>query len=101
MDIESWGVHGPIMLAGLAGGLCYVLRPRPITLREASGNLVTATLTSNYCYELGSHYLGAGYGLFFAAFATGLAAPLLINWLLLKAGKLGVNGNGNGIKEPK
>jgi hypothetical protein len=86
MDIETFGLHGSILIAGFAGGLCYVLSGKP-TIREAVSNLVVATLTTNYSYELGSRWLGAGTGIGLAAFATGVAAPLIIRYLIGRAQK--------------
>jgi hypothetical protein len=93
MDIETIGLHPAILLAGFAGGLCYVLSGKP-TIREATSNLVVATLTTNYSYELGSRWLGAGTGIGLAAFATGVAAPLVIRSLIRRAAKYSNDGDG-------
>jgi hypothetical protein len=91
MDIEAIGLHPAILLAGFAGGLCYVLSGKP-SIREATSNLVVATLTTNYSYELGSRWLGAGTGIGLAAFATGVAAPMIIRFFIQRAAKFSLNG---------
>ena len=97
MDIEAVGLHGPILIAGFAGGLCYVLSGNP-TIKKALSDLVVATLTANYSYELGSRYLGAGTGIGLAAFFTGLAAPFIIKAMIERVQRFAVS---NEKKESK
>jgi hypothetical protein len=92
--LEAWGLHGPVLLAGFAGGLVYVMAGKP-TIFDAMRSLVMATLTTNYAYEVGTHYLGPGTGISFAAFFTGLASPFIVKALLRKAQSFTLS-NGNG-----
>lgn len=97
-SLEAFGLHGSVLLAGFAGGLCYVMTVKP-PLWDSIRALVVATLTTNYAYELGSKYLGAGTGIGLAAFSTGLAAPFIIRAIIYRAQQWsGTNGNGKDTK---
>lgn len=77
-DLESLGLHAPMLLAGFAGGVCYVaLQEGKPSIWGAVSGIIVATLSANYLSELLANYLKLGTLVGPAAFLMGLTA----NWV--------------------
>lgn len=84
VNIDEWGFHGPILLAGFSGGICYVaLQPVKPSPWMAMGSLLVASLTANYLSVLTGQYLGIYVTP--AAFITGLCATWICKAIMKKA----------------
>lgn len=84
-ELESLGFHGVVLMAGFAGGVCYVALQEGMNLRAACSSIVVAVFTANYLSELAAHYLGLGTLLGPAAFIMGLTATWVCKAIMRKA----------------
>ncbi len=84
IDLEGFGLHAAVMLAGFAGGLCYVaLQPGRPSIWGVFSGLSVATLTANYLCQVAAKYLGTPE--LPAAFVMGLTATWVCRALMRRA----------------
>jgi hypothetical protein len=87
--LDAVGIHAPLLLAGFAGGLCYIATsPTPPSLWNACSGLAIGMLTANYLSELGSRVLGLGSGALAGAFGIGVCGTFVCKWIVLRAKSL-------------
>jgi hypothetical protein len=97
--LDEIGLHAPALLAGFAGGVCYVavLSGRP-SIWTAGTSLVVATLTANYLSEIAARYIGTV--TLPSAFITGLCATWVCKAIIRKA-QSWTPGSGSPPEPPK
>jgi hypothetical protein len=88
--LEAMGLHGPVLVAGFSGGVCYVVLPNgEPSPRTIISGIVVGTLTSNYLSTLAVSYLpveraGVPAGTIggAAAFIVGLCGPWICKTII-------------------
>ena len=84
--LDSLGLHAPLLLAGFAGGVCYVATsPTPPSLWNACSGITVGMFTANYLSELGTKVLGLGPGAFAGAFGIGVCGTWICKWIVSRA----------------
>lgn len=84
MTLEEFGLNAPVLIAGFAGGVCYLTAPgEPPKVGTIVCGLLTSTLTANYVVLVASKYLGAPE--LFSAWVVGLTATWICKRIVKKA----------------
>ena len=77
--MENLGLHDGLLIAGFAGGVCYVCaqQEKP-DVRTIITSLIMGTIAANYVSQVASHYVGDGVPILCVAWGIGVGAKWVI-----------------------
>lgn len=101
VDLDAWGIHGPVMLAGFSGGICAVgILEQKAKLWRTVTTVLISTLVANYLSAVATGYIfghssAPAPAELASAFIVGIGGPWIVRAIATKIGNWNPDEGGN------